>query len=53
MLIRFAIENFLSTREQQEISLVASSLRDPGAVLARLPNADLDLLPAAVLYRII
>lgn len=50
MLIRFAVENLLSIREEQEISMVASSLKDPIGTLFPIPNSDLKLLPAAVLY---
>jgi hypothetical protein len=50
MLIRFAIENHLSIREEQEISFVASSLKDPIGALFTFPNSDFELLPAAVIY---
>jgi AAA15 family ATPase/GTPase len=50
MLIRFSLENYLSIRDHQEISLVASSLKDDGATLFPIPNSNLLLLPAAVLY---
>lgn len=48
MLIRFAVTNHLSIRERQEISLVASSLKDEGVDLIETPYVN--LLPAAVLY---
>lgn len=48
MLIRFAVTNHLSIRERQELSLVASSLKDQGADL--IDTAHVELLPAAVLY---
>jgi AAA15 family ATPase/GTPase len=50
MLIRFAVENCLSIRERQELSLVASSLKDRQADLIRVLNFGFELLPAAVIY---
>ena len=50
MLIRFTLENFLSIREEQELSLVASAIKDAGASLVPIPNTELSLLPAVVLY---
>jgi AAA15 family ATPase/GTPase len=48
MLIRFSVENHLSIRGKQEISLVASSLKDKGADLISWGNQW--LLPAALIY---
>jgi AAA15 family ATPase/GTPase len=48
MLIRFAIENHLSIKEKQEISLVASSLQDKGADL--ISASKINLIPAAIIY---
>src|SRR5687767_8051634 len=50
MLIRFAIENYLSIREEQELSFIASPLKDPIGTLFPVPQSKLKLLPAAVLY---
>ena len=49
MLIRFAVENHLSIRDQQELSLVASSLKDKGADLISV-DREYKLLPAALIY---
>lgn len=48
MLIRFSVENHLSIKGRQEISLVASSLQDQGADL--IDVNDIKLVPAALLY---
>lgn len=48
MLIRFAVENHLSIRERQELSLLASSLQDPAASL--IPVDGMKLVPAALIY---
>ena len=48
MLIRFAVENHLSIRDRQELSMVASSLQDQGADLIGVN--DLKLVPVALLY---
>jgi AAA15 family ATPase/GTPase len=48
MLIRFGVENHLSIRDKQEISFVASSLKDEGADLIRV--GDQSLLPVALIY---
>jgi AAA15 family ATPase/GTPase len=48
MLIRFGVENHLSIRDKQEISFVASSLKDEGADLIRA--GDQSLLPVALIY---
>jgi AAA15 family ATPase/GTPase len=48
MLIRFAVENHLSIRDKQELSLVAANLQDSGADL--ITTKDFRLLPAALLY---
>jgi AAA15 family ATPase/GTPase len=50
MIIRFSIENHLSIREEQQISFVASALKDRDVSCVEIPNTDLTLLPAAVLY---
>jgi len=50
MLVRFSIENHFSIREEQELSLVCSSLKDPIGALFSVPNTELKLLPAVVLY---
>jgi len=49
MLIRFGVQNHLSIRDRQELSLVASSLKDTGADSIKIER-DLKLLPAALIY---
>jgi AAA15 family ATPase/GTPase len=48
MLIRFSVENHLSIRDKQELSFVASPLRDKGADLINWRG--LNLLPVALVY---
>ncbi|MBR0984667.1 AAA family ATPase [Bradyrhizobium liaoningense] len=48
MLIRFAVENHLSIRDRQELSLVAASIKDTGANI--IPADNMELLPAALIY---
>jgi AAA15 family ATPase/GTPase len=48
MLIRFAVENHLSIRDRQELSMVAAPLQDSGADLMSVNG--IKLLPAALLY---
>jgi uncharacterized protein len=48
MLIRFSVENHLSIRDRQELSMVAASIQDSGADLISVN--DIKLLPAALLY---
>jgi AAA15 family ATPase/GTPase len=51
MLIRFAVTNYRSISDRQEISLVASSLRDSANSVLRTPQAGhLSLLPTAIVY---
>src|ERR1700730_12198472 len=51
MLLRFGVQNHLSLRDKQELSLVASSLDDNAAGLIDSPAAAGDrLLPAVVIY---
>jgi AAA15 family ATPase/GTPase len=50
MLIRFSAENFLSISEKQELTLVASSLKDLPDSLLKVHGSDYDLLPAAAIY---
>jgi len=49
MIIRFGVQNHLSIRDHQELSLVASSLKDKGADLINF-GKDQDLLPAILIY---
>jgi AAA15 family ATPase/GTPase len=49
VLIRFGVENYLSIRDKQEISLVASVLKDNAADLLN-GSEQLKLLPAAIVY---
>jgi AAA15 family ATPase/GTPase len=50
MLLRFSVKNFLSIRDEAELSLVASSLKDKGADLIRGSRPDEILLPAVLIY---
>jgi hypothetical protein len=50
MIIRFSAENFRSIREKQELTLVASSLKDLPDSLIRLERLNYDLLPVAAIY---
>ena len=51
MLIRFAVENFLSFRNRQEISLVASTaLKESPDALISLREGGIDLLRGAAIY---
>ncbi len=50
MLLRFGVANHLSIRDRQELSLVASPLRDDEAGLIDTPQPGLRLLPAALIY---
>jgi uncharacterized protein len=50
MLIRFSAENFLSISEKQELTLVASSLKDLPDSLIKLEQSNYDLLPVAAIY---
>jgi AAA15 family ATPase/GTPase len=48
MLIKFAVENLLSIRSRQELSMVAASLKDPGVDL--VDAGEVQLLPATIMY---
>ncbi|MGQ4273407.1 AAA family ATPase [Terrihabitans sp. B22-R8] len=48
MLLRFAVKNHLSLRNEQELSLVASSLKDDESGLIEVENVR--LLPSIVIY---
>ena len=51
MLLRFGVTNRLSMRDRQELSLTASSLKDPTEGLIDCPSApNGSILPAAVIY---
>jgi AAA15 family ATPase/GTPase len=50
MLIKFGVENHLSIADRQELSLVASPLKDQSVALIQLPKANVELLPAAIVY---
>lgn len=50
MLVRFTVENFASIRERQELSFVASSLKDPASETVPLGNSGIEILPVAALY---
>jgi AAA domain, putative AbiEii toxin, Type IV TA system len=50
MLLRFRAGNHLSLREPQELSMVASSLKDDDTGLIDCPAADGKLVPAAIIY---
>jgi hypothetical protein len=49
MLLRFRVSNFRSLRDEQELSMVASSRDDRGAVI-HLENLGLDVLRVAAIY---
>ena len=51
MLLRFSVSNRLSMRDRQELSLTASSLKDPAQGLIDCPSAPSgSVLPAALIY---
>jgi len=50
MLIRFGVENHLSIASRQELSLVASSLKDSAVALIDISRLNVALLPAALIY---
>ena len=51
MLLRFSVSNRLSMRDRQELSLTASSLKDPTQGLIDCPSAPSgSVLPAALIY---
>ena len=51
MLLRFGVSNRLSMRDRQELSLTASSLKDPTGGLIDCPSAPSgSVLPAALIY---
>jgi energy-coupling factor transporter ATP-binding protein EcfA2 len=50
VLIRFRVENHRSIRDEQELSLVASSLSEHPESLVRVERYDLDLLRVAAIY---
>ena len=50
MIIRFSAENFRSIREKQELTLVASSLKDLPDSLINLEQLNYNLLPVAAIY---
>jgi hypothetical protein len=50
MLIRFRLENFRSFRDEQELSFVASSLRDLPEVVREVKGIDQGLVTVAAIY---
>jgi hypothetical protein len=50
MLMRFGVSNFRSIRDYQELSLVASALKDSGSDLIEPPGIREKLLPVAMIY---
>ena len=51
MLLRFGVTNRLSMRDQQELSLTTSSLKDPSGGLIDCPSAPSgSVLPAVLIY---
>jgi hypothetical protein len=50
MIIRFSAENFSSIRAKQELTLVASSLKDLPDSLINLEQLNYNLLPVAAIY---
>ncbi|ABF41065.1 conserved hypothetical protein [Candidatus Koribacter versatilis Ellin345] len=50
MLIRYSVENFRSIRDRQELSLVASALKDLPNALIRVEDFSQSLLPVVAIY---
>lgn len=50
MLIRFRVRNFRSLKEEQELSLVASSLKDSPEAVTQVKGLDLGLVRVAAIY---
>jgi uncharacterized protein len=50
MLVRFQVTNFRSLRDAQELSMVASSIKDLPEVVVKRPRIDVGLLPCAAVY---
>ena len=50
MLLRFGVSNHLSIRERQELSFVASSLKDPDEGLIDCAAVNGSIVPAIVIY---
>jgi len=50
VLIRFRVRNFRSLKEEQELSLVASSLKGPPEAVTLVEGLDLGLVRAAAIY---
>jgi hypothetical protein len=50
VLLRFGVSNYLSIRDYQELSFVASSLKDSGGDLISSPNLRESLLPVLLIY---
>jgi len=50
VLIRFRARNFRSLKEEQELSLVASSLKDPPEAVTQVEGLDLGLVRVAAIY---
>ena len=50
MLIRFRVRNFRSLKEEQELSLVASSLKGTPEAVTKVEGLNLGLLRAAAIY---
>lgn len=50
MFMRFGVSNCLSIRDYQELSFVASRLKDPGADLIEVDGVEEKLLPTLLIY---
>lgn len=50
MLMRFGVSNYRSIRDYQELSLVATALKDPGSDLIEPSGIREKLLPVAMIY---
>ena len=50
MLIRFRVRNYRSLKEEQELSLVASSLKDSREAVTQIAGLNLGLLRVAAIY---
>lgn len=50
MLLRFAVRNFRSIGDQQELLLTATTLKDREDGLISVPDSEIEVLPSVVIY---
>ncbi len=50
MILRFGVSNYRSIRDYQELSLIASSLKDVAGEPLSLPDQQLEVLPIVAIY---